>query len=84
MRYSPNKSCSRPEAASDVIFVWLIVADKAAKCRDPHINRFGEIRPEAVWDGILAFFAMDDVCDGRRTTADVGHDIRQKRHSAFC
>ena len=51
--------CSRPEAASDVIsshFVELIVSDEFVKFGDPCLNRFGEIRPEAIEGGIFDIF----------------------------
>ena len=44
---------------SDVIcgrFVRLAVPDKCVKCRDPRLNRFPEIRPEAVERGIFDRF----------------------------
>ena len=56
--------CSRPEAASDIIFgasVGLIVPNKPVKFRDPRLNRFREIPPEAVGSGIFNSFFCDNV-----------------------
>ena len=51
--------CSRPEAASGIMFgnfVEPVVSDKRVKCRDPSLNHSPEIRPQAVGCGIFDRF----------------------------
>ena len=53
---------SRLEKASSVIsviFVVPIVLDKRVKFRDPQLNRYREIPPEAVGGGIFEVFFRD-------------------------
>ena len=53
-------SCSRSEAASDVIsgrFLGLTVPDECLKFCDLRLNGSGEIRPKAVGRGIFGHFS---------------------------
>ena len=64
-----------PEVVSDLISGVAIEHDGVDV-----LVKFGDSRPSRSRDIRAAHFVMDD---DERTTADTGHDIRQKRHSAF-